>query len=63
MDSDLLVIQKAGANARALGLYVGANPYLASKETPGATGEQIETWHAKVSAWDIGWRAEDLMSA
>lgn len=52
-------IQKAGANARALGRLRFDNPYL----EPGAvqacaTGEE---WTAKYEAWDLGWAMEDAM--
>jgi hypothetical protein len=28
---------------------------------PSVTGEKLEEWHAKAVAWDVGWRAEDLI--
>lgn len=53
-------IQRAGANARALGRDLLANPYYGSGNVPATTGESAKEWQAKVQAWEIGWRAEDL---
>jgi hypothetical protein len=54
-------IQKAGAEARARGESMFDNPYLRPEAMPKITGEGIAEWSAKHDAWELGWRAEDLM--
>lgn len=56
-------IQKHGANARSRRESQFDNPYLRADHMPAATGESVEVWNAKHDAWEIGWRAEDLMRA
>lgn len=50
-----------GANARAAGVSVFDNPFLRLESLPATTGESIEEWQAKQSAWDFGWKAEDAI--
>lgn len=54
-------IQRFGANARARGESKGSNPYYKSDAMPANTGETIEEWSAKQSAWELGWTMEDAM--
>ncbi len=54
-------IQKAGANARAMGRTFLDNPYLASDKLPAATGEDLDLWKEKHDAWHLGWTMEDIM--
>lgn len=54
-------IQKAGANARALGTCVTDNPYYKTDQMPAVTGQTVEDWNKKVEAWDFGWKMEDMM--
>ncbi len=56
-------IVKRGANARAYGLTVFDNPYLKADQCPAATGETLEQWQAKHSAWEFGWRMEDAIAS
>ena len=54
-------IQKQGANARALNRNQFDNPYYNLENLPQTTGETLTEWEAKLLAWDIGWRLEDMM--
>ena len=54
-------IQKQGANARALGISRFDNPYAKSAAMPAATGESIDEWQAKFTAWKLGWDIENAM--
>lgn len=58
----LTEIQKAGANARAMGRTEFDNPYLQESELPRATGEPVEKWLAKWEAWQLGWKLEGAVS-
>ena len=55
--------EKDGASARALGRDLRSNPYYVATGMPSVTGEKLEEWHAKAVAWEVGWRAEDLIRA
>ena len=63
MSADIEAIQKAGANARALGLTEFDNPYYVKTVMPAETGEPIEEWSAKAEAWLTGWKIENAMRA
>lgn len=54
-------LQKAGANARALGHSSLDNPYLKSSAMPLATGDLTHEWLEKHDAWHLGWTMEDAM--
>ncbi|GAB2182689.1 hypothetical protein DLREEDagrD3_29120 [Denitratisoma sp. agr-D3] len=53
-------IQKAGANARAMGASLLDNPYYKSEAMPAATGESIQDWQAKAKNWEFGWEMEGM---
>lgn len=55
------LIQKRGANARALGMSQLDNPFLKSDAMPAATGENIWHWQEKHDLWDLGWHLEDAI--
>ena len=59
--TELEQIQKDGANSRALGSTLLDNPYYAEKNMPYKTGELQEVRQEKIAAWELGWRAEDLL--
>lgn len=54
-------IQKSGAEACRRGEPISRNPYLNNSNTPARTGEDLETWQAKVAAWSLGYQIESLM--
>jgi hypothetical protein len=54
-------IQKAGANARAIGKSKMDNPYYKPENMPAATGEPIREWETKAQLWDASWDIEDAM--
>ncbi|SFM42166.1 CrpP-related protein [Nitrosomonas communis] len=54
-------IQKAGANARAIGIKEIDNPYYKPRNMPAQTGETITVWQDKALAWEFGWKMEDIM--
>jgi hypothetical protein len=53
-------IQRAGAEAFRRGAPISSNPYLNNNNTPARTGEDLETWQAKVAAWSLGYQIESL---
>jgi hypothetical protein len=53
-------IQKAGAEAFRRGEPISKNPYLNNSNTPARTGEDLDTWQAKVAAWSLGYQIESL---
>ena len=55
-------IQKQGADAFRRGEPISRNPYLNNDNTPARTGEDLQTWQAKVAAWSLGYQIESLMS-
>ena len=55
--------EKDGGSARALGRDLLSNPYYAASGMPSVTGEKLEEWHTKAVAWEVGWRAEDMIRA
>jgi hypothetical protein len=57
---ELEEIQKAGAEAFKRGEPISRNPYLMNSKTPARTGEDLETWQAKVAAWSLGYQIESL---
>lgn len=63
MEKEILDLQQAGANARAVGRPWLDNPYYKSEAMPGHTGEPFEEWNRKVKAWKFGWDMEDVMRA
>lgn len=54
-------LQRAGANACALGRSELDNPFLRSAACPAATGETLDVWMAKYDAWHLGFTLEALM--
>lgn len=56
-------IEKAGANARALGTPYFDNPYLKAEALPAATGEPTASWVRKHGAWAYGWEMEGAVRA
>jgi hypothetical protein len=58
---DIEQIQKAGANARALGRDRYSNPYYKVEHMPVNTGQTYEKWQADIDAWDLGWQMEDAL--
>jgi hypothetical protein len=59
--SELLQIQRFGANAKAQGRSIFDNPYLKKSALPAFSGDTPEQWEAKRAAWEIGYRVEELM--
>jgi len=53
-------IQKDGAEAFRRGEPISKNPYLNNSNTPARTGEDLDTWQAKVAAWSLGYQIESL---
>jgi hypothetical protein len=51
-------IEAAGAEAYRAGCSYLSNPYYASVNCPGATGEPLAEWNRKVAAWEDGWERE-----
>ena len=52
-------LKKMGASACAASEPILSNPFLVHEACPGATGESVADWVAKVDAWDSGWNIED----
>jgi len=53
-------IQRQGAAAFKDGKPISSNPYLNNNNTPARTGEDLDTWQAKVAAWSLGYQIESL---
>ena len=53
-------IRRSGAEAFKRGQPISSNPYLNNSNTPARTGEDLETWQAKVAAWSLGYQIESL---
>jgi hypothetical protein len=55
-------IEAAGAEAYRAGRSYLSNPFYASVNCPGATGEPLAEWNRKVAAWEQGWEAEEQLA-
>ena len=53
-------IHRDGASAAQEGKSLLDNPYFKAAAMPNHTGEPIEEWHARVDAWESGWREATL---
>lgn len=53
-------IERDGASAAGEGLTLLDCPYFIAQAMPNHTGEAIAEWHAKVDAWETGWRQATL---
>ncbi|WP_410367020.1 CrpP-related protein [Achromobacter mucicolens] len=49
-------IRRRGAMAARDGKTLLDCPYFTADQMPHHTGEPIEKWHARVDAWESGWR-------
>lgn len=58
MEADLQQLSLDGANAYRLGRNELDNPFYKSEAMPLATGESLETWQAKLQAWELGFKTE-----
>ncbi|WP_367352513.1 CrpP-related protein [Achromobacter animicus] len=49
-------IQRRGAIAARQGKTLLDCPFFVANAMPSHTGEPIDEWHARVDAWESGWR-------
>jgi hypothetical protein len=54
-------IQRDGADAAREGKSLLDCPFFKAAAMPHHTGEPIDQWHARVDAWEAGWRIASLV--
>ena len=57
---DTIEYLQQGAMARLRGEHMVANPYYKARHMPFRTGEPVEVWNLKATAWRKGWEEENF---